>query len=170
MQICWKFSGKSIQQHMIGRPKMLRSVKFSSGKIFHFYFQIVFLIFCYRMQSNKSIECDVFKLIYKIVSFWIEFHTNTHSIQIKPDARVPWGGGGQITQEIPLNNANNTQTNNIKLDGFYLVNLTDAMANLTNFNVFMKSHVIDSRRCAGNETSLTYKGKRAPALYFVDTS
>lgn len=91
---------------------------------------------------------------------FIEFH----SVQIKPDTRVPRGGGGagssnfgQISQEIPLNNANNTQLN-IKVDGFYLVNLTDAMANLTNFNVFMMSHVIDSRRCAGNETSFTYKG------------
>lgn len=78
------------------------------------------------------------------------------------DARVPWSGAGssdfgQISQDIPLNNANNTSTNS-KVDGFYLVNLTDAMANLTNFNVFMKSHVIDSRRCAGNETSFTYKG------------
>lgn len=83
------------------------------------------------------------------------------SVQIKSDARVPWGGGGsnfgQTSQDIALNNSNDTTTNT-KLDGFHLVNLTDAMVNMTSFNIFMKSHVIDSRRCAGNETSFTYKG------------
>lgn len=100
--------------------------------------------------------------LYKLSSNDIKcFDLLNFSVQIKPDARVPWGGGGsnfgQAPQEIPLNNANDT-TANTKVDGFHLVNLTDAMANMTSFNVFIKSHIIDSRRCAGNETSFTYKG------------
>lgn len=91
------------------------------------------------------------------------------SVQIKPDARIPWGGGGAIgigggsnfgltPQEIPLNTNANDSLANTKLDGIHLVNLTDAKANMTSFNVFMKSHIIDSRRCAGNETTFIYKG------------
>lgn len=98
------------------------------------------------------------------------FNLLNFSVQIKPDARVPWSGGsnfGQTPQEIPLNNNANDTLANTKLDGIQLVNLTDAMANMTSFNVFMKSHTIDSRRCAGNETSFTFKG--TTYYYFMST-
>lgn len=81
---------------------------------------------------------------------------------IKPDAHVPWGGGGgsKMELEIPLSSVDDSMVST-KENGIHLVDLTDAIANLTSFKVSMKSHVVDSRRCAGNETSFTYKGAYA---------
>lgn len=58
-------------------------------------------------------------------------------------------------REIPLKNFSGSINQE---DGYHLVNLTQTMSNSTEYNILVKAHVIDSKRCAGNETSYTYNG------------
>lgn len=80
------------------------------------------------------------------------------SVQIKPNARLWWGGPNTAvsSREIPLKYFNESIDQE---DGYHLVNLTQSITNSTEFNILVKAHVIDSKKCAGNETSYTYSGK-----------
>lgn len=122
---------------------------------------------------NTNIRLGFGKCVPQPYFHWVSFdsiHSNEcHckvfltdlSVQIKPNARLWWGGKNLdvSAREIPLQNLNETMQHE---DGFHFVNLTERMSNLTEFNVLIKAHVIDTRRCAGNESTFTYNGKLFP--------
>lgn len=90
--------------------------------------------------------------------WFVKFLFGGLRVQIKPNARLWWGGRNLDVSEneIPLQRLNETIQDE---ESFHFVNLTEKTSNLTEFNVLIKAHVIDTRRCAGNETNFTYKGK-----------
>lgn len=72
---------------------------------------------------------------------------------------MPWGGPTTYFDQIsiPLTNVNDNGTESE--EGYHLVNLTEPIANATEFRLFVRAHVTDIYGCHGKERNFTYNGK-----------